>query len=183
MFRKSLVIGAILGMVGASTLTVAQAKESPRQELKVAVVDFQRAINETEDGKKAEKSLNSALAERKKKFEILKNELEALRKDFEKQRLVLSGKSLENKKFELQKKLIEVEQTGVNYEQDLARKKAESLRKILVGLQEVVKNIGKKGKYDFIFEKSQGGVLYSADAEDITTRVIKAYNTHSRKKK
>lgn len=173
--KKAVLIFALGGMMGlAGKPSVTQSAPTPS--LKFGMVDFQKAINQTEEGKKAEASLNTALAEKKKKFEILKNELEALKQDFDKQRLVLSGPALEDKKQVLQKKLIEVEQTGAGYEQELANKKADSLNKILTGLQTVVRDIGQKEGYTLIFEKSQGGVLFSAGAEDITDRVIKAYN-------
>lgn len=173
---------AVLGVVGLMAGGQGWGAEPAGKSFKVAVVDFQRAINETEEGKRAEATLNAALEEKKKKFEILKQELDSLRVDFEKQRLVLSGKPLDEKRDALQKKLIEVEQTGAGYEQELAQKKAQSLQNIVMGLQAVVKEIGTQDKYDFIFEKSQGGVLYSPVAEDLTDRVIKAYNGRAPKR-
>lgn len=177
--KKVVVVVAVLGVVLGGLRVLAKSQTS--SELKVAVVDFQRAINETEEGKQAERTLNSALAEKKKKFEIMKGELETMRQDFEKQRLVLSGKPLEEKRNVLQQKLIELEQTGAGYEQEMMQKKAEALKKIVIGLQEVVQQIGQKEAYDFIFEKSQGGVLFSSGAEDITERVIQTYNGRPRK--
>lgn len=174
--KKTLFILMVLGVCGGLGGVQLWAKAQESANLKVAVVDLQRAINETEDGKKAEQSLNAVLEEKKKKFEILKKELEAMRVDFEKQRLVLSGKPLEEKRQVLQDKLIEVEKTGAGYEQELAQKKAKALQDILIGLQAVVKEIGQQNAYDFIFEKSQGGVLFSSGAEDITDRVIQSYN-------
>lgn len=169
---QKVVVGVVcaVGLCGFSPLARSAS------DMKVGIVDFQKAINQTEAGKKAEKSLNTALDEKKKKFEILKNELETLRQDFEKQRLVLSGKPLEEKRDALQKKLMEVEKTGASYEQDLSAQKSQSLQKILTGLQGVVETIGKKDGFTFIFEKSQGGVLFTTGAEDITDRVIQEYN-------
>lgn len=173
--KKASVFASLLGGVLMSGLCGFPQNISAA-EMKVGVVDFQRAINETEAGKKAERALNTALAEKKKKFDILKTELETLRQDFEKQRLVLSGKALEEKRNALQQKLMAVEQTGASYEQELAGQKAQSLKKILDGLQTVVQGIGKNDGFTFIFEKSQGGVLFTAGAQDITDRVIQEYN-------
>ena len=175
MIRKTLIILAAV-VAGVVAIKALRAENSPAA-MKFAVVDFQRAINETNDGKKAEASLNAALAEKKKKFDILKSELEGLKTSFEKDRLILTGPALDEKKQALQKKLIEVEQTGATYEQELANKKADALKKILTGLQLVVQDIGKKESYTFIFERSQGGVLFTSGAQDLTDRVIKEYNT------
>jgi len=174
--RKLHIFLVTLGVVGLVAYGASEAKDNSAKGMKVATVDFQRAINETNAGKKAEKELNSALEERKKKFDILKKELDTMRKDFEKQRLVLSGKPLDEKRTALQNKLIEVERTGVTYEQDLTKKKAVSLKSIVTGLQKVVEAIGVKEQYDFIFERTQGGVLFSSGAEDITDQVIKEFN-------
>ncbi|MDO8528099.1 MAG: OmpH family outer membrane protein [Deltaproteobacteria bacterium] len=174
MFTKAVALFVLgsLSIMGGN----AWAENAPAPKLKFGMVDFQKAINESTDGKKAEQSMNAAVAEKKKKFDILKNELDVAKQDFEKQRLVLSGQPLQDKQLALQKKLMQVEQTGATYEQELSNKKAESLKKILTGLQTVVQGIGQKEGYTLIFEKSQGGVLFSAGAEDITDRVIKEYN-------
>ncbi len=173
MIRKTLILLAavVLGVVAFKAL---RAESTPG--MKFAVVDFQRAINETNDGKKAEASLNAALAEKKKKFDLLKSELDAMKASFDKDRLILTGQALEDKKLALQKKLMEVEQTGSTYEQELGAKKSDALKKILTGLQTVVQNIGKKDNFNFIFERSQGGVLFTSGTPDITDRVIQEYN-------
>lgn len=175
--KRGLILSIIMGGVLGGLLLAPGLQANPATPFKVALVDFQRAINETEAGKKAERDWSTALEERKKKFEILKRELETMKTDFEKQRLVLTGKPLEDKKMALQGKLVEMEKTGMTYEQDLAKQKADSLQKIVGGLQTVVQQIGKKDGYDFIFEKSQGGVLFSSAAtQDITTQVIQEFN-------
>lgn len=177
MFRKAVLI-VTLGVLIAGGVSSLKAETSPNAAMKFGMVDFQRALNETNEGKKAEAALNAAMTEKKKKFDILKSELDAMKQDFEKQRLVLSGAPLEEKKQALQKKLIELEQTGATYENELGNKKAEALRKILTGLQSVVQDIGQKEGFTLIFEKSGGGVLFSSGAQDITDRVIKTYNAN-----
>ncbi|OGQ04747.1 MAG: hypothetical protein A3F82_08175 [Deltaproteobacteria bacterium RIFCSPLOWO2_12_FULL_44_12] len=179
MFKKAVGIIALAGLMalGVSSL---KAETSPNGKMRFGMVDFQKALYETNEGKRAEASLNAAMNEKKKKFDILRGELDAMKTDFEKQRLVLSGQPLEEKKQALQKKLIEVEQTGASYEQDLGNKKADALKKILTGLQGVVQDIGQKEGFTLIFEKSGGGVLFSSGAEDITDRVIKAYNASAK---
>ena len=176
MKKNHLALVAAMGLLMATNVGAAEAAK-----MKVAVVDFQKAISQTDAGKKAETQLNAALAERKKKFEIMKTELDTLRQDFEKQRLVLTGQALEQKKQALQEKLMAVEKTGASYEQELSQKKNDSLQQIVTGLQGVVQTIGTKEGFDFIFEKSQGGVLFSSSAEDITDRVIKTFNSQPAK--
>lgn len=176
--KKRVILAAILAVTGTMARgAFAETGES----LKVAIVDLQKAINETEAGKKAEKDLNAAMLEKQKKFEILKGELETLRKDFEKQRLVLSGKPLDEKRQVLQEKLIAVEKTGATYEQELNQQRAQTLQQILGGLQQTVRDVGKENGYDFIFERSQGGVLFSSSAEDITAQVIERFNKQKKR--
>lgn len=173
--RKLLTLFTIVGVSFLSVSTL-EAKTAEAADLKVAIVDFQKAINETGQGKKADTELKTAAAEKQKKFEIIKKELESQQQEFEKQRLVLTGKSLDEKRNALQQKLMEVEKTGFEYEQELGQKRAEKLQKIVEGLREVVQAIGAEGKYDFIFEKSQGGVLFSQGAQDITETVVKQFD-------
>lgn len=181
--KRNVFITALLGLAmtllgGVDSLA---AKEEAGTKLKVAVVDFQRAINETKEGKQAEKSFQLEVEERKKKFEILKGELDKMKAELEKNRLVMSEQELNTKGKAFQQKAMEAEQTGANYEQELAKKKADALRGILTGLQSVVQDIGGKEKFDFIFEKSQGGVLFATGAVDITEQVIKQYDSKPHK--
>ena len=177
MLRKILVI-LVLGAVAFAGVRSLKAENTPAPSLKVGLVDFQQALQGTEEGKKAEQSFQASVSEKKKKFDILKTELEQMKQDFEKNKLVLTGAALDGKRQSLQKKLMEVEQTGANYEQELSNKKAESIRKILTGLQSVVQQIGQKEGFTFIFEKSQGGVLFTSGAKDLTDEVIKEFNAH-----
>lgn len=173
--RKSLWLFTISGFIflGGAAFGI---KTAEAVGLKVATVDFQRAINETGAGKKADVELKAEAAEKQKKFEIMKQELEGQRQEFEKQRLVLTGKTLDDKRNSLQQKLMEIEKVGYTYEQELGQKRAERVQKIVEGLREVVQALGVAGKYDFIFEKSQGGVLFSQGAEDVTDAVVKQFN-------
>ena len=173
--RKSLILLSIFlgGFLGVAPL---EAKTADAADLKVALVDFQRAINETTLGQKADKELKAEAAEKQKKFEIMKKELDEQRQEFEKQRLVLTGKTLDDKRNALQQKFMDIEKIGIKYEQSLGEKRAEKLQKIVEGLRATVEAMGAEGKYDFIFEKTQGGVLFSLGAQDVTDEVVKRFD-------
>ena len=69
------------------------------EDVKVGYVDMQRALNETEDGRKAKAQLKKVFEERQKTLDKQQNDLKAMKESLEKQRDVLSREVLA-KKFE-----------------------------------------------------------------------------------
>ena len=64
---------------------------------KIGVVDMQRALNETEDGRKAKDTLKKLFEQRQKMLDKQQNDLKALKESLEKQRDVLSRDVLAKK--------------------------------------------------------------------------------------
>src|SRR3989338_1267006 len=69
--------------------------------IKVAVVDFQLALNNVEQGKKAKAALKIEFDSKQKKLDLMQKELQTMKEDIEKQRVVLSESSLRSKNFVL----------------------------------------------------------------------------------
>src|SRR5262245_1821067 len=64
---------------------------------KIAVVDMQRALNETEDGRKAKAQLKKLFEDRQKQLDKQQKDLQTMKESLEKQRDVLSREVLSKK--------------------------------------------------------------------------------------
>lgn len=157
----------------------AQAAEST--EVKIGVVDLQRALNETEDGRQAKRRLKALFKKRQASLDTRQNALLAEKETLEKQQKVLSQEAFQKKFTAYQEELMKLQQEYVEYQQELAGKEAELTKKILDKMQEILRRIGQAEGYTLIIEASEGGVVFVPTHLDLTDRVIQRYNSGAKK--
>lgn len=168
---KKLILSLLLAVV-----FVGFAVGGVQAQQKIAVVSLQQALNEVDEGKKIKNELRKEYEDKKSEIDAMKKDLEKLSKDLDKQKMVLSAEALDNKKRDLQTKFIDLQNKAVTFERELKTKEAESAKKILTRLRDIVVALAKKEGYTLVIENSMETVLYSSNAEDITPKVIAAYN-------
>ncbi|MCP5463465.1 MAG: OmpH family outer membrane protein [Deltaproteobacteria bacterium] len=170
MFRKWIVTALVAALMTSAVVSTVQAAE------KIALVSLQQALNEVNDGKKAKQKLKKDFESKKKQLDGMKSELEKLSQELDKQKMVLSGEALAQKRQDLQAKFIDLQNKAATYERELKMQEAESAKKILTSLREIVLEISKKEGYTLVIENSTDTVLYASTGEDITPKVIAEYN-------
>jgi outer membrane protein len=165
--RSALVLAALLGFSSLPCIASAQ---------KIAVVDMQRALTETEDGRKAKDRLKKVFDERQKTLDKQQNDLKALKDSLEKQRDVLSREVLAKKLEEYQKAFAELQTTYMEFQRELAAKEGELTKPILERMQRVMRRIGQAEGYALIIERGEAGVVYVPTSYDLTDLLIQRYN-------
>jgi outer membrane protein len=143
---------------------------------KVAVVDMQRAMNETEDGRKAKASLKKVFEERQKTLDKQQNDLKTLKESLEKQRDVLSRDVLAKKLEEYQKAFGELQTTYMEFQRELASKEGELTKDIIERMQRIMRRVGQTEGYSLVLERSESGVVYVPSNYDLTDLLIQRYN-------
>ncbi len=171
----------VLALVALAVLLAAPAAKAASQpaadNLKFGYVDFNRALNETEEGKSAKGTLKAEFNERQQKLDIVQNELKKMKEDLDKQRLILSQDALKAKEEEYRNKFMELQQKLGTFKQEMAQKEGAMTAGLLEKLKGIVKDLGTKGSYTMILEKSQDVVLYAPTVNDLTDEVIKICNS------
>ena len=158
-------------LVAAGSSQVAKA-----QQTKIAVVDMQRAMNETEDGRKAKERLKKIFEERQKTLDKQQNDLKAMKESLEKQRDVLSREVLAKKFEEYQKAFGELQQTYMEFQRELQSKEGELTKEIIERMQRIMRRVGQTDGYTLILERSEGGVVFVPSNYDLTDLLIQRYN-------
>ena len=143
---------------------------------KVAVVDMQRAMNETEDGRKAKANLKKVFEERQKTLDKQQNDLKALKESLEKQRDVLSRDVLAKKLEEYQKAFADLQTTYMEFQRELASKEGELTKDIIERMQRIMRRVGQTEGYTLVLERSESGVVYVPSNYDLTDMLIQRYN-------
>lgn len=153
----------------------AVSPEAHAEDFKLGVVDYGRAIQDIEEGKKAQSRLDAMYAGEKAKLEQLEAEYNALVTEYQQKEPVLSAEA----KKQYEQRLYEMQAT---YQQALYQADWEmqgayysAMEQLMTGLRATAELMGKEGGYDLILESSQGMVLYH-DGVDMTDALIARYN-------
>ena len=159
-----------------SALLLVAARTAPVEAQKIGVVDMQRALMETEDGRKAKDQLKKLFDQRQKTLDKQQEDLKAMKDTVDKQRDVLSREVWAKKVEDLQKKLAELQQTYMEFQRELAAKEGEMTRPILDRMQRIMRRMGQAEGYALILERGEAGVVYVPSSYDLTDVLIQRYN-------
>ena len=164
-----------LSLVAALVFAVALPRASA-QSGKIAVVDMQRAIMETEDGRKAKARLEKLFKSRQEGLDKQQKELKKLKDDLDKQKNVLSREALQGKVESYQKRLVELQEVYMKYQRELAQKEGELTQSIVERMQVILRRMGQTQGYALIVEKNEAGVIFVPSNLDVTDLLIQRYN-------
>jgi outer membrane protein len=153
-------------------------------ETKVGYVDLQRALNESDSGKKAKEEFKVQVDRLQDKLKKQKDEIDNLKDRLEKKSLVMKEEERGNLEEEYRKKMRDFERNYKDTQADLQKKDSEMTGAIVRDLQEIIREYGEREGYTVILETSSNAVVYGAKNADVTETIIQRYNTaHPAKKK
>jgi outer membrane protein len=167
MFKKLFSLVLLAGLVGGSAAA---------QAVKVGVVDFTRAINETTEGKGAQSRLDSMVAGKKAELEQMEASLKALAKEYQTKGPTLSVEARQSYEQRLYQGQMELQQSAAMNEQAMQAQYVQVMDTVFNSLKAHAEAIGKAEGFTVILESSQGGVLFAMDGIDLTDRVIARAN-------
>lgn len=147
-------------------------------QVRIAVVDLQRALNETADGRRAKARLKRLFKQRQTELDEAQNELKALKEEIESGREsgALTDSALEERIEEYQKAFVELQSTYMEYQRELAEKEADMTQEIIARMERILVRIGEADGWSFIIERGEGGVIWTPSSNDITDDLITRYN-------
>ena len=147
------------------------------EDLKIGYVDMQRAVGETDDGKKARASLKKVFDQKQKELDEQQEELKKAIEDLDKKRTLLPADKVREKESELQGRMQKVQQTYVRHQQDLQGKEQEAMGKILERMNRIITKIAVSENFTMIMDKTQGGLVFAKPHLDLTNELIRRYNS------
>ncbi|MDX1632290.1 MAG: OmpH family outer membrane protein [Thermoanaerobaculia bacterium] len=177
MNHKNLV-RALLALVVAGGIAVgsATAQEVPTGSPKIAVIESERIVAESAEGRAALESLRQLRDQKMQEGQQLQQEIVTLRQRLDEAGNALSQEKQAELRQELEDKTIALRRFQDDADRELAKERDETLAKIEKEVLEVIHEIGREGGYTIIMNKYQSGLVYADDAIDITDRVIERFN-------
>jgi outer membrane protein len=166
MFRSMALRAGLLCLVLAPLATVASAQ------LKIAAVNTQQALLDSDELKKAGAELEKKYKPRQDELLKLQNDLQSI------QQQVSSGKLNQQAVADLQaqgqRKQRDAQRISDDLQQDFERDRQDTIGKAAQKMQEIVKKLAEEKGLDIIVDVSQ--TLYIKPALDLTAEALAAYN-------
>ena len=146
------------------------------EEIKLGYVDLQRALSETEDGRKAKANLKKIFDQKQKELDEQQEELKKAVEDLDKKRTLLPADKVREKEAELQDRMQKVQQTYLRHQQDLQAKEQEATSKIFERMNKILGKIALAENFTMILDKTSGGIVFAKPSLDLTNDLIRRYN-------
>jgi outer membrane protein len=146
------------------------------QDLKLGYVDLQRALNESDAGKKAKDEFKVQVEKLQGSLKRKKDQLDGLKEQLEKKAAVMKDEERANLEEDYRKKLRDFEREYKDSQADLQRKDNELTGVIIKDLQDVIRDYGEREGYTMIFEASSSAVLYGKKSADVTEDIMREYD-------
>jgi len=162
------VLALLAGVLG---VTAARAAD-----LRVAVVDMQRALNECEAGKKAKDQVKGKFEKSQEQLKRQREDLDRLKEDYDRKALVLKEEERRNLEKDLENRSLDFKRRYEDFQRDLKRTDAELTSSIVEELYEIVRDYGAKNAYSLVLEASSGALLYNDKTVDVTEEIVKLHN-------
>jgi Skp family chaperone for outer membrane proteins len=141
---------------------------------RVAVVDFQRAVTENVEGKKAQEKFMGELNRRQKEFEDKQKTMTDAQTKLQTGDKALSDDAKANLAKQIEKLNTELQRMNDDAQKDLGDLQQQLFRPIAEKTQDVVKSYSEENGFAVVFDISQGNsIIYRQDVADITTEIIR----------
>lgn len=166
MFRK-LSLTLLAGAMGLITLTASAQS-------KMAVVDFQRALLNTAEMKKAQAELEAKFKPRQDQLQKLDRELQQIQSQLQTMAGKLTQQAEQDLQSQGQRKQRELTRIQEDLQADVERERTEILQKSGKQMQDVVKKLAEEKTLDLVVDA--GNTLFFKPALDITADASAAYD-------
>jgi outer membrane protein len=160
--------------VGMLLLTLAPGAFAQTASMRVAVVDTQRAVMETEDGLRAQATLKKLFDKRQRELDQKQKDLQKQREDIEKNKDKLAPDALQKKAEGWQREMAQVQAVFVEYNKELQQKQNELTGPIVQKAVGIIRRLATQEGYDMVIER-QAATYFRSDL-DLTDKVITLYN-------
>ena len=151
---------------------------------RIGYIDMDIILKNIEEYQKSSKSLDKNILLWKKEIELKKIQLKKYQDQLEIEKVLLTSELIKDKELEIEDfalELINLQERRFGSNGDMIKQRIKLLQPIQDQVLNIIKEIAKEKKYDFIFDRSsEGTMLYSVKNYDISDLVIKRLNRNKK---
>ena len=162
----------LTGLMALSFTTAGFAAEVA----KIGTFDINRVLTESSAGKMAQKEMRQKFTEIQDKLKNEKEQLEKMKKDLEREAMVLSAEKSQEKQRDFRIRVNDFKKMQEDKAREFKTMENDLKNKMIKEILDVAGDIGKKEGYLLILEEKNSGIFYRPDRIDITNKMIENYN-------
>lgn len=163
-----------MGLVLVAVMGVAAVAGAA--DVRIAVIDFQRILDDSRAGKAAQETINQQGRQMEAELKAKGDALEQMKDQLQKDALVMSKETREEKEREFRIQINEFRES----QQEFARKAREmqmrAMGKIRQDIDTLAKAYAEEKDFTLMIEKQEAGVIYVPAQLDVTDEIIRRYD-------
>ncbi len=160
-------INIIIGSLILSTFVFA--------DVKIGYIDSNEIMTKFEDVRQVQVSLEKEQRKLQAEMENLIQQLDSLKQEYDRQRLLMSDSRRQEKEQELVRSEQQIQKFQMDKfgpEGEIYRKQNQLLKPVLAKVDEAIQAVGKRQQYDYIMDAVGGAIVYALDSNNLTEDVI-----------
>ena len=146
---------------------------------KFAYVNSQKILADFQEAIEVQNKLEEIRNQYEAEYQKMVQEYQAMAEEIESQSLLLSEEKKQEKLRQAQQKAMDIDKykyDKLGPEGELYRKNIELTKPVYDKINKVIQKIGDEEEIDFIFDASQGAILWALPKYEITDRIIEELN-------
>ncbi|NIO17338.1 MAG: hypothetical protein GTN70_10180 [Deltaproteobacteria bacterium] len=148
---------------------------SNADEIKIAIIDVNKVLNESKEGTEAKEKMKTRYDELQKRLSNKQEELKTMRDDLENQKIILGKEKIKEKEEEMEKEMVEFRKVVAESEKEMRDTESAYTQEILKKIKATVDVLAKEKGFNLVVDRS-GGVVYADEGLDITSTIIETLN-------
>lgn len=172
---------SILVIATAIVATIGLASSGPSAQtegLRIGVVDQDRILNESEEGKRLRADLEKLRDAKATEIESLETEIKALQEQLQNAQMSMSNDRQQDISRQLKKKRVEYERVNEDASAEFQEAANRAQLRLVSMFRELIRQYGAQQGYTAIFEANT--LYYSADAVDVTDDLLGRFNEYTK---
>ncbi len=177
--KKQLCSVTLAAALGASLAATVEAQSpAPPASVKIGIINIQRAIVESEEGKKAAEKLQAQFTPKRNELQAKQAEIEKLQKQLREQEKTLSDEARANLVRQIESKTKDFTRSNDDATSDFQQAEAQVINEIGQKVFKILEEYARKNAYHVMLDAGspQSPVLWASAAVDVTDEIIKLYN-------
>jgi outer membrane protein len=150
---------------------------------KIAYVDSQKILYESQAGKEAYKQLSAMKDQRAAELEKKQDKLKTMNEQLQAKSATMSASAKEDLESKYDRELKDYNRALKDAQDDLRRKETELLKPFNKEFDEVIRAYSEKNGIDLVVDRQHPAVLYAGPKIDITSQVMSAFDKRYQDKK
>ena len=170
---------SLLFAIGCIFISQGFAEQIPQ----IAVIDSQRAIEDSFVGQKAVIQLQAKRESIKNNLSLMDNQVFTIQNKLKTQELILSLNTKQKLLFELENLQTKRLRDEEDYTKEYQQLQFSLINKIRVEMMPIITDLAKEKGYSLVFDLSAGSIVYAHPDFEITDEVIRRNNASQSEKK